>query len=273
MQQRLTELTASLEQAAAALQGGYQPQELYALRVGMRRIRSMLKPLESTRARRFRKAWGGFAAVTNQARDWDVFLVAGQDILDAQAFAAFQSGNAARVSRCHEDVMELLQSAPWRRHLQEWRRYLDQSSDDAQAHSADPASIEWAVERARSVLAAALQSGEDRSWHKLRIAVKEVRYQAESGPGGLPQNDRQGELIEQCKPLQALLGGWHDCVVQLQLLEGLPSTPYHDRLREVIGQKRREDLEEIRRAVRGHPLFEPSGASTTRARSDSSSGS
>lgn len=273
MQQRLTELTDNLEQAATALQSGYQPQELYALRVGMRRIRSMLKPLTDTRARRFRKAWGGFAAVTNRARDWDVFLLAAQDILTAQAFAAFEAGNTQRVSRCHEDVLELLQSAPWRRHLQEWRRYLDRSNDDADEHSLDPASIEQAVDRARAALAAALLSGDDRSWHKLRIAVKEVRYQAESGPGGLPQTDRQSELIEQCKPLQTLLGGWHDCVVQLQLLEELPSTPHHDRLREVIDKKRMEDLEEIKRAVSGHPLFEPSGSFATRARSDSSSGS
>jgi len=273
MQQRLTELTETLEQAAAALQGAYQPQDLYALRVGMRRIRSMLKPLENTAARRFRKAWGGFAAVTNRARDWDVFLLAAQDILTAQAFAAFEADNAKRISRCHEDVLELLQSAPWRRHLQEWRRYLDHSNDGAEESGAGPASIEQAVDRARAALAAALASGDDRSWHKLRIAVKEVRYQAESGPGGLPQNDRQSELIEQCKPLQALLGGWHDCVVQLQLLEDLQCAPGCDRLRDVIAKKAREDLEEIKRAVSGHALFESSRASATSARSDSSSGS
>jgi CHAD domain-containing protein len=255
------------------LRGGYQPQELYALRVGMRRIRSMLKPLTNTRARRFRKAWGGFAAVTNRARDWDVFLLAARDILPARAFATFEAANAKRVSRCHEDVMELLQSAPWRRHLQEWRGYLDHSNNNADGQSADPVSLEQAVDRAHAALAAALRLGDDRSWHKLRIAVKEVRYQAESGPGGLPQNDRQSELIEECKPLQALLGGWHDCVVQLQLLEELPSTPHNDRLREVIDEKRKEDLEAIERSVSGHPLFEPSGSFATRARSDSSSGS
>jgi hypothetical protein len=67
VQPRLIEVTTTVEQAAAALRQGYAAEHLYALRVGMRRIRSMLKPLVSTRLRRFRKTWGGFAAVTNSA--------------------------------------------------------------------------------------------------------------------------------------------------------------------------------------------------------------
>ena len=94
MQQRLTELTAAVEQAATSLRGGYQAEELYALRVGMRRIRSLLKPLDSTRSRQFRKAWGGFAAVTNRARDWDVFLLAAREMLPSAGFAPFKPGTA-----------------------------------------------------------------------------------------------------------------------------------------------------------------------------------
>ena len=63
MQPRLSEVTATVEQAAASLRQDYAAEHLYALRVGMRRIRSMLKPLGSTGPRRFRKTWGGFAAV------------------------------------------------------------------------------------------------------------------------------------------------------------------------------------------------------------------
>ena len=272
MQQRLTELTAAVEQAATSLRGGYQAEELYALRVGMRRIRSLLKPLDSTRSRQFRKAWGGFATVTNRARDWDVFLLAAREMLPATGFASFETRHRRHVDSCHEAVTELLESAPWHRHLQQWRQYLERPGH-ADGEFMAPGSLESALSGARTALAAALASGDDHDWHKLRIAVKEVRYQAESGVGGAPANPEQAELIEQCKPLQSMLGSWHDCVVQLQILDELESAAEHGPLREVIDHKRDQGLAEIQQAVVGHPLFEASGNSATSARSASSSGS
>lgn len=272
VQQRLTELTAALEQAATTLRGGYQAEQLYALRVSMRRLRSMLKPLSSSRSRQFRKTWGGFATVTNQARDWDVFLLAARDLLPEEQYGAFEARNRQNVLFCHEAVIELIESAPWQRHLQEWHLYLERPHHHEAEEFMAPRSLDLALSGARTALAAARASGDERAWHKLRIAVKEVRYQAESGPGGTAEDPVQAELIEHCKPLQALLGSWHDCVVQLQLLEELETTPDHDHLRGVIEQKRVQGLAEIQQAVEDHPLFEPS-SSTTRARSASLNGS
>ena len=90
----------------------------------------------------------------------------------------------------------------------------------------------------------------------MRIALKEVRYQAESGPGGTRIDATAAALVEQCKPLQSLLGGWHDCVVQLQLLDELEPIQEHDHLRALIGKKEAGDLAEIESTVSGHPLFE-----------------
>ena len=266
MQQRLTELTEALEQAIAVLGSGYQAEQLYALRVGMRRIRSMLKPLSSARSRQFRKAWGGFAAVTNRARDWDVFLLAAQQLLPGGQYRQFQVRNQGQVESCHEAVIELLESALWHRHRQEWRQYLERPH----GHEADefmaPRALDLALSAVRTALATARESGDERAWHKVRIAVKELRYQAESGAGGPTGDPVQAGPIEHCKPLQALLGSWHDCVVQLQLLDELDPTPYHDHLRGMIEQKRVQELAEIQKAVEHHPLFEPSG-STRSARS------
>jgi len=270
--QRLAELTEGLEQATASLRDGYQAEQLYALRVGMRRLRSLLKPLGSTRARQFRKEWGGFAAVTNRARDWDVFLLAARNLLPEEQYSEFEVRNRHHVLFCHEAVIELIESAPWRRHIREWRQYLERPHHHEAEELMAPRSLDLALSGARTALAAARASGDERAWHKVRIAVKEVRYQAESGAGGTAEDPVQTELIEQCKPLQALLGSWHDCVVQLQLLEELESTPAHDRLHEVIEQKRVQGLAEIQQAVEDHPLFE-SSSSTTRARSASSNGS
>ncbi len=272
MHQRLTELTEALEQAADSLRDAYQAEQLYALRVGMRRIRSMLKPLGSERSRQFRKAWGGFAAVTNRARDWDVFLLTARELLSGEQFGGFEVRTRHHVSFCHEAVIELIESAPWRRHLQEWRQYLERPHHHEAEELTAPRSLQPALDHARKALAAAQASGDERAWHKLRIAVKEVRYQSESGADGTAANPQQADLIEQCKPLQALLGSWHDCVVQLQILEELEPATDHHHLREAIEQKRVQGLAGIQQAVQDHPLFEPSG-SNTRARSASSKGS
>lgn len=272
MHQRLTELTEALEQAADSLRNSYQAEQLYALRVGMRRVRSMLKPLGSDRSRQFRKAWGGFAAVTNRARDWDVFLLAARELLSGKQYGEFEARNRRHVLFCHEAVIELIESAPWRRHLQEWRQYLERPHQHEAEEFMAPRSLHQALNNARMALAAAQESGDERAWHKLRIAVKEVRYQSESGANGSAANPEQAELIEQCKPLQALLGGWHDCVVQLQMLEELEPAKDHQHLHAVIERKRVQELANIQQAVKDHPLFEPSN-STTRARSASSKGS
>ena len=256
MHQRLTELTDALEQSTVTLLEAYQTEELYALRVGMRRIRSLLKPLGSARSRQFSKAWGGFAAVTNQARDWDVFAAATLEMLPPDQYGRFATENQQAIQPCHDAVTELLLSAPWRRHLHDWRQYLERTHDHADDEFTAKQSRDDALANARAALAAAQLAGDERGWHKLRIALKEVRYQAESGPGGTPIDATAAALVEQCKPLQSLLGGWHDCVVQLQLLDELEPTPEHDHLRALIAQKEADELAEIERTVSAHPLFE-----------------
>lgn len=273
MQPRLIEVTTTVEQAAAALRQGYAAEHLYALRVGMRRIRSMLKPLVSTRPRRFRKTWGGFAAVTNSARDWDVFLRAAAELLPPEQYARFEQRHRDTVRASHEAVLELLESAHWRRNLGDWRHYLEQHGADASQPQAGPAPIDHALSGARQALATAQATGEDRAWHKLRIAVKEVRYQSEASAEGVAPGSPQEELIELCKPLQALLGSWHDCVVQLQLLDDMEPSPEHEALRAAIGRLRAEQLALIEQAVAGHSLFAAPDPDQTHSRSSSVSGS
>jgi len=261
VQNRLQEVSEGIEQASAELRQGYQAEQLYALRVGMRRLRSMLKPIDSTRARRFRKAWSGFATVTNRARDWDVFLLASQELLTAPQCAAFERRHRDDFGACHEAVCELVRSEHWRRHLTDWQLYLQHPNGSAEesALTADP--LGQALTRARAALANALAVDNDRAWHKLRIAVKEVRYQAESEEQGTDLDPARAELLEHCKQLQSLLGRWHDCVVQLQMLDEFEEAPEHAALKAAIRQRRKEQLADIEVTVADHPLFEIGGSS------------
>jgi CHAD domain-containing protein len=261
VQQRLEEVTEAIEQASTELCQGYRVEELYALRVGMRRLRSMLKPIDSIRARRFRKAWSGFATVTNRARDWDVFLIASRELLTAGQYAAFEGRHRDDFGACQDAVVELVRSEHWGRHLADWRQYLHHPNGSIHESrlAADP--LGKALDRARAALAAAVALDNDRAWHKLRIAVKEVRYQAESEETAEAADPARAELLEQCKLLQSLLGAWHDCIVQLQMLEEFEEAAEHTALKSSIEQRKVERLAGIEETVVGHPLFEVAGSS------------
>ena len=260
MHKDLRRLTREIRQAARDLRHGYESARLYEFRVAIRRIRSMLKHRGSKRARRLRRTWGGFAAVTNRARDWDVFLTAAAQLLDPAELEEFKQAAGAPLQSSHDAVTRMLESARWQAHQKEWKRFLKRArKHDGKHHgkhhgaaATQAAALEAALARAREALDTALQQDDDSAWHKFRIAIKEVRYTAEREPH--PAGDT-GAIVDSCKALQSLLGGWHDCVVQLQLLEQLGHSTLAEGLRATIAERRRQRLAEIGATVAGNPLF------------------
>ena len=266
MHQDLRVHTREIRQAARELECGYEPARLYEFRVAIRRIRSMLKHRGSKRARRLRRTWGGFAAATNRARDWDVFLLTAAELLEPARLEAFRRASEAPVRCSREAVTRMLASARWRAHLKEWKRFLararkhDKRREAAGAVRTQAGALDAALQRARAALAAALQAEDDSAWHKFRIAVKEVRYTAEREAPVADGRPAADLVVESCKALQSLLGGWHDCVVQLQLLEQLGPSALAEALRATIAERRSRRLAEIRETVAGSPLFTPPGS-------------
>lgn len=268
MHKDLRRLTREIRQAARDLRHGYESARLYEFRVAIRRVRSMLKHRSSKRARRLRRTWGGFAAVTNRARDWDVFLATAEQLLDPADLEAFRRAAEAPVQSSRDAVARMLASSRWRAQQKEWKRFLKRARKHDGAHqgaaTAPAAALEAALTRARVALATALQQDDDIAWHKFRIAVKEVRYTAErDSPIGDGTPQATVPVVESCKALQSLLGGWHDCVVQLQLLDQLgPSAPAEE-LRATIAGRRARRLAEIRASVAESSLFRLALSKTT----------
>ena len=267
MRKAFRELTVIVEQTAEQLRAGYDVEQLHDLRVAIRRIRSLLKRHGKHRARRWRRIWGSFARVTNRARDWDVFLASVGALLPPAQQADLQAASRERVEAAHEAVYAMLQSTAWSRHLADWLAYAAAGPGPCARTAARPAhvpapgrSLRPALARANQALTAALALPDDSGWHPFRIAVKELRYQADllaEGAGGEP--DLQ-IVIASCKDLQAELGGWHDCVVQLQLLDELrPATEHHAELlrtlRNRIEALRRERLAGIHAALERQALL------------------
>lgn len=254
MHLRLIETSEQAEVAAAELRGGYTAEALYAFRVAARRIRSLLQQLDNHRSRVLRKAWGGYAAVTGPARDWDVFLVSAENLLPAAEFSEFQGINRERIASSHDAVLEMLFSAPWRRHQSDWQQFLAQAEEHTEG--VDPQEQKQrTLDRAATALQTALAIDDDHHWHRFRIAVKEVRYVAEASP----DDPAAQHLVEECRKIQSILGAWHDAVVQLALLDELPAAAVHETLSARITQTKRENLARIRDEAADHPLFSQPG--------------
>lgn len=253
MHQRLLQVTHDLDAAHAALVKGYSADQLYAFRVASRRTRSILKQIDNHRARGLRKTWGGFAATTGNARDWDVFLITAEMLLDGDDLREFRALNAARIDFYHETVLEMVRSGTFARHRQEWDRFLDEAEEPEDQSGRGLAALEHALKRARRRLRRAFIKDTDRAWHKFRIAVKEVRYVAEANPS-LPGAQ---QLAEHCKPVQTLLGDWHDTVVQLNLLEELPPERINKELKRIIQGRKSDFLSQIRATLSKTNPFSP----------------
>lgn len=255
MHTKLMELTTVVKQAAEGVVENYDPKPLYEFRVSVRRIRSILKQMDSHQSRRYRKIWGGFAAITNDARDWDVFLQTVTDLLSVSEYGDFETLNQRAVRHSRESVLELFHSQHWNRHLLEWNQVLDRALEQTALPNEDQATLEESLGNARTALRRALEIDDDHCWHKLRIRVKEVRYLAEAGVEHGDASHTNAVVIDSCKQLQTLLGDWHDTVVQLNLLEELPAAPVHSKLARLISERKEMFLTQARKLLQDHPLF------------------
>jgi CHAD domain-containing protein len=237
MHPQLQEITATIRRARAELLDSYSVDALYALRVAIRRCRAILKQADTHSAHRLRKSWGGLATLSNRARDWDVFLLQAAELLTARESRRFEEANRRDIDSARDAVTDMLGSSLWRRHMDDWLEYTERAEGRAFTPEQSLAYLDRA--RAKVLLARerALQADDNHSWHKLRIAVKELRYVADAALEGPGAPARWQDLVEECKLAQSLLGQWHDTVVQLHMLDELEQTALHARLRGLIEGK------------------------------------
>ena len=196
----------------------YNDEDLHKLRITLRRIRSILKQHTDEVARRLRRELGRMADATNDARDWDTFYSRIRKTLDKKQFRRIQPLVADRRSRSHRRVRRMLCSKKWSRAARGWHQYA-RDADSATHHpSRERLEPGRGEQQLAGVARLALSQDDDKSWHKLRIAVKELRYQLESAAEDSP---RSRAMLLQCQQLQADLGDWHDTVVHQGLLQAL----------------------------------------------------
>jgi CHAD domain-containing protein len=255
MHRPLKKLTAGVARNGQQLVAKYRPKKLHAFRIGIRRIRSILKQIGSHRSRRFRKTWGGLNAITNDARDWDVFFITARKLLSPEDFSEFKRLNQGLVQSSHEAVVAMLQSMLWQRHIEEWQAYIQRAADYPSGQELSLLSLDQALGKARLMLSQALTVDDERSWHKFRIAVKDVRYVADASTVSEDEAPYLEAVTKDCKLLQAALGNWHDASIQMHMLEDLEPAAVHVTLGADLEQRKQQFLSQTREILADSNVF------------------
>lgn len=175
---------------------------LHDLRIALRQLRSLLRPLCAIAAcADLQQRAAQLGRLTGPLRDLEVL----------QAYLRQQGLDSAvqlRQPRLEQGYAELLASAPLAqllRALDDWPQQWREAASSGQLHGLDKL-IRKRLRKDRKRLAQALlDPAHDR--HRLRLLVKRLRYAAEAYPqlAELP-----GRARLQLKQAQSALGDWHD---------------------------------------------------------------
>jgi CHAD domain-containing protein len=198
----------------------WDDEDLHQLRIGLRRMRSRLKYESGGKARHLRRQLATLAECTNAARDWDTLAQRARRDLESEHLRRLQPFIIEQQRVAHETVQQMLRSEQWSGAMAEWKKFAGKRSQGGHDHPAGATEIERTRRRARRAWNRVQADNSSRNWHKLRIAIKDLRYTLDR----VPANERDKSLkktIKLCKRLQEYLGDWHDAVVHRLLLRQL----------------------------------------------------
>ena len=223
MKNTLADLVKHIAARRKALLSEYSEYDLHQLRVSVRRLRSLLRFEEQPQAWQLRREWGYLISHTNAARDWDTLAARMEDLPDEQQPVGLLSAVERQREEVLKEVLESLHDRRWEKVRKQTEAYLEHSVEQnheppgpEQILAEASGSVDAAWERARN-------RADARSWHKLRIAVKDLRYSLDA-MGGTSVN----EPIELCKLLQQELGTWHDSIIHRDLLKVIERELRHE---------------------------------------------
>jgi CHAD domain-containing protein len=251
----LQQATARLRTLRSSLLANYNDEDLHQLRVTLRRMRSVLRGVPGGKAQKLRRRLGALAATTNDARDWDTLYTSAMDQLRTEQFNKLEPLLHERRESARAQVYRMFHAKQWLTALCRWDGLAGKTDLDADSLSMAQGELAARLRRANKTADKAMAKDDEKRWHKLRIAIKELRYALDTGSDEAPASAHP-ELLQECKTLQKLLGDWHDTVVHRQLLDTLagsgsagtatPSGEAARKLQQVLAQKGLESLEQIK---------------------------
>lgn len=225
---------------APAIEGAHAEEAVHQMRVALRRLRAGLalfdKRAPDSGLRRFRQEAGELARALGPARDWDVFL-AGLEAIPFAAAGAESGLFALRARAMRRRAQAHGQARALARGAQASIFALDlQAFAAARGWRADPHGALWRDEGARGFALARLAALDKRARkrgkglrrldaagrHRLRIALKNLRYAAEFFAPALAPDDLR-PLLKPTTRLLDLLGAANDAAAGARLAASLGS--------------------------------------------------
>jgi len=223
--------TAALAQISANAPGvarGDDPEYLHQLRVGVRRLLSVMRTfrplLKRKRAKAIARELRDAMQVFGASRDWDVFAVTLQRAAAGTALAS----SAGRQRAAATAQARSLAGSPAFHELQNRvRRWLEENPWRSSAKPADPILVyaRKALERSHAKLqqrADAVDWTDRRQRHRVRIALKRLRYSCDFFADCFPARAVR-PFLGKLGALQDTLGEMNDLAVAQTLLRELPA--------------------------------------------------
>ena len=222
----ISQITSEFDARRTLLLERYDEEDLHQLRVNIRRLRGLLKGNSRPGVSELRREWGALARCTNAARDWDTLASYADTSLAPAVRPQLRPLIAEHCAFAHADVLAMLKSQEWSHAMQEWRKLADRNGDNLfLAGPGFPDARQKATRVVRASLRAMTRE-DDASWHKFRVAIKDLRYTLDNQDlTGKKARAQAMPTIQLCKRLQGSLGDWHDYVVHRTLLAQLADNP------------------------------------------------
>jgi CHAD domain-containing protein len=209
----LQEILSQVESRRNALLSEYDEYKLHQLRVTVRRLRGLLRFEDEPQAWQLRREWGYLVSHTNAARDWDTLTNRIEALpADSQPVVLTDTLEQSR-ERIWRKVIKHLQKEDWEETTRQTQKYLQSRVADGRQPPDGSDAVREASLRLQRAWTRAREYDDNRAWHKLRIAVKDLRYSLDTLSAGDVSSAQ-----ELCKTLQDALGQWHDTIIHKALL-------------------------------------------------------
>lgn len=218
MPSNIASIAEALEAKQSALLSRYNDKDLHQLRTHIRRLRGVLKQLPGKEARALKKRWKAIADATNDARDWDTFLGYLNTSVPEAQLQPLRPFIQIRQRQAHERALAAIGSEHWKRSLEELQVFTCENVEVIGRCIVSDSACRQGARNAFKASQKARKHNTEASWHRYRIAVKNLRYMLEDKNLSKKRRKELEPVRKLCKKLQDSLGEWHDTVIHAALL-------------------------------------------------------
>ncbi len=207
-----------LKKSEASVLSVFTPEAIHDMRVAIRRIRAAIKTFKSmipTRTKKIRKKLQKLFHVIGKKRDLDVFC---EFILHKiNANSIFFPKLNCKIDKAQKQIITMLKSKSYTSLIEQLKTIV--TKQDKHIFKLSRNQIEKALNIVLKIAPSINSKVDDKTLHKLRISIKNLRYTCEFFESIFSKNMYSlGSLINKTKQIQDILGEHQDAITGISLL-------------------------------------------------------